>query len=210
MPISGLVTTLLTFLLSVTTTCVSADEGGIPSWLGLRVGQHGYVDGGYATFTVLCRSFDSYVKWIQHRSSSGACFRASGGAYVIVTGWKLYSIGPSFSEPIIQVRQKDDLKQGWTMAVVPVIPAGAEVLIGGAACKGQLALEHQNLSDYSTTRLACRAKVVKQVVTSGENVVLVRFLKSGVETASRLDNAVLLDVTLPNGLPRYSLGHLVL
>ena len=193
-------------LTSITSSIASGAQAGVPDWMELNQGETAYFGVGFpGKAAPACPTFDRYITWLRSvkARTSEPCPTAHGGQRVTVLGWKMYSLGPGFVAPIVHVRFAHGAGSAWTLAVNPVVPSGAVVVVDGNDCSGEAARVHVHISSSGAWLSACRAVVVKQAVSSSQDLLVVRFLRSGSSVRIGASNAVLPRPLYPNGFPRY-------
>jgi hypothetical protein len=198
---------VLVLIVSLTSATHAASD--VPDWIKLKTGRVAYFGIGYPGLAPACPTFDRYVEWLKssQQRRAGMCPTAQGGQKVTIVDWKMHALGPGLIAPIVHVRFARAPSFAWTLAVDPVVPAGAVVAITGGDCTNEVDRTHADASSAAKTLSACRASVVQQSVSSTRNTLLVRFLRSGTLNRVPANSAVLPTALFPNGLPRYDVAH---
>lgn len=186
----------------------------VPGWLKLRVGQSAYFYPGDGARAVTCPSFDAVVRFINAPKSltSPKCpLLPRAGQLVTVLGWKMYRVARNWLVPIVHVRFPGGVSTAWVMyaGLTPVVPHGITVVITGNDCSAEAARLHMDISTLAGTLRVCTGVVVKQLATSSENLLVVRFVHTEAVIRIIPDSALYPNITAQNGMPKYSVGLLV-
>ena len=194
-------------LAMITTTLASGAQAQLPNWIKLREGEAAYFGVGSGTAAAACPTFDRYVEWLKTEKArkSELCPTMRGGQRVTVLGWRNCTVGANFVELIVHVRFAHGEGSAWTLGANPVVPTGVPVAVMGSACEAEAARVHARLSSVGAWLSSCRAVVVRQLVSSAQDTLVVRFLRSGVTVRIQAGVAVLPSPLYPNGYPRYAL-----
>ena len=196
----GVSAAMLAFL-----SATQAATQDVPDWMKLREGRSAYFGVGFAGPVPACPTFDRYVTWLRSVKARKAepCPTTLGGQRVTVLNWKMYSLGPGLVAPIVHVQLARGAESAWTGLVSPVVPPGAVVATTGNLCSAEAARLHTKISSSAAWLSACRAVVVRQLISSSKNTLIVRLLRSG--TTARIDagEATLPSPLYPNGFARY-------
>lgn len=193
-------------LTSITPSIACSAQAVVPDWMELNQGETAYFGVGFpGEAAPACPTFDRYIMWLTSvkARTSEPCPTAHAGQRVTVLGWKMHSLGPGLVAPIVHVRFARSPGSAWTLAVNPVVPPGAAVVVSGIDCSAEAARVHVRISSSGAWLSACRAVVVKQVVSSSQDLLVVRFLRSGTTVRIGAGKAVLPRPLYPNGFPRY-------
>ena len=192
----------------------SAAQARIPDWLKLRVGQSAYFDPGSGMQAVVCPTFARVVRFINSPKSltSPKCpLMPKSGQRVTVLGWRMYEEARNWFIPIVHVRFPDGSASAWVLigGLTPVVPRGTVVVIVGSDCTAEITRLHTEISSLAADLSACTGTVVKQLASPRDNVLVVRFNRTGTVVRSSPGAALYPNITAPNGLPRYVVGQLV-
>jgi hypothetical protein len=189
----------------VTASAALGAQANVPDWMKLREGRTAYFGVGFPGPVPACPTFDRYVTWLRSAKTRKAepCPTALGGQRVTVLDWRMYSLGPGLVAPITHVRLAHGAESAWTLSVSPVVPPGAVVVITGGACSAEAARIHMEISSSTAWLSACRALVVRQLISPSQDTLLVRFVRSGMSARINAAEAALPGPLYPNGFPRY-------
>jgi hypothetical protein len=177
----------------------------VPDWMKLREGRSAYFGVGFHGPVPACPTFDRYVTWLRSVKARKAdpCPSALGGARVTILSWRMYSPGPGLVLPIVHVRLARGDESAWTALVSPVVPPGAVLVTTGGVCAAEAVRLHVKVSSAAAWLDACKAVVLDQSVSSSQNILTVRLLRSGLVVKTVANTAALPNALFPNGLPRY-------
>ena len=199
-------------LTMVTVSVASGDQAKVPDWIKLRVGQAAYFGVGYVGPVPACPTLERYTTWLKSSPEQRAlepCPSSYGGQRVTVLAWKIQPLGVGLVAPVVHVRFAHGTGSAWTLLAAPAVPSGTIVTITGSDCSAEVARDHADASSLPQTLSACRAGVVKQVVSRSHNTLLVRFVRSGRTVSTATAGAFLPNGFFSNGHPRYSLESFI-
>jgi len=148
----------------------------MPPWLALRVGQKAYVPEMQHGSVQLCDSARAALN-----KSPTACVNHPAGSNAQVISWKTFSRS-GLSVPTAYVRYGAS-SYGWIQAgaLVPIVPTGTEVLVGGSLCEKQLGYTRSNVDLHDSTGLysICKATVQEQLLSVHGVTFVAKYVKSG-------------------------------
>ena len=93
--------------------------------------------------------------------------------------------------------------------LTPVVPRGTVVVIGGSDCSAEVTRLYAEISSLAAQLSACTGTVVKQLASPRDNVLVVRFNRTGTVIRIIPTGALYPNITAPNGMPRYVVEQLV-
>ncbi len=191
----------------------SAAQARLPDWLILRVGQSAYFSPGDGMQTVVCPTFERVVRFFNSPKSltSPKCpLLPKSGERVTVLGWKMYAEARNWFQPIVHVRFPDGSASAWVGigGLTPVVPRGTVVLVTGSDCSDEATRLHTHVSSLAAWFSACTGVVIKQLASRSDNLLVVRFNRTGTVIRTMSTGVWYPNITAPNGTPRYPVGML--
>lgn len=192
----------------------SSAHARVPGWMRLRVGQSAYFSAGWGVVAggvvAVCPTYNAAVRFLNSPKSltSPKCpLLPKTGQLVTVLGWRMYEESRNWFVPMVHVQFVDGTS-AWILIVglTPVVPRGTAVVVGGSECMAEVKRFH--VTSFSETLSVCGGVVLKQLASRSENLLVVRFNRTGTVVRVMSGNALYPNVRTPNGVPRYSVGEL--